>query len=389
MVLRLATVLCNSGNPRFDRMAILSRQPLGQSPKISSRILRPTYRFSNKSKKSVRHALETLEPATALETVHVRVVIKLSVMFGEHLCLVGSCEELGSWNVERAPKFQWTHGDVWVADVELPSDTSAEFKVVHVVPSTGEYIWEYTNNRVLEVPDVKEMKDGELSLTWCDESVDASMVRPVKMSSMASWDEDDEQSAAGPFSSVLDFFAEDKPVEVIGEPIEDNMNTEDSVKELMEAVDENPDTFETTLESTGYKDTSTSEVLSDGTVDMPEDYQENIENLPDTVETQGTSSLKKAATAAGMVAAGVAGAALLSGLAIDVADTAVLGAFAVAAGSAAFGTKSSGKTGDGEDEKALSKEPGTIIAAGLAAAFDQTKSKTTDVKDDTTVEENE
>ena len=390
MIVTLTTVSCPSGNPRNDRMAILSRHPLGHKPRVCPRMLGSRFITSNQNKKLTCNAVESLELATATETVHVRVQIKLSIAFGEHLCLVGSCEELGSWNVENAPKFHWTHGDVWVADVELPSGTRAEFKIVNAIPSSGVHIWEYTSNRLLEIPSVNEMKDGELILAWCDESMDSTVVKPVQMSSLASWDEaDDEQTAAGSFAPMLDFFA--------------GITMKDTIEYLEDTVDAQDSDVEPS-ESTNQLAENEVEDLLESQMDVETDIKPDSEEMPDEIvdevleepqvettiveeEEQGTSSLKKAATAAGMVAAGVAGAALLSGLAVDIADTAVLGAFGVAAGSAAFGTKPTGKTGtstngsaelDVEEDisgKALSKEPGTIIAAGLAAAFEQTTVK--------------
>lgn len=385
-------------------MSILSRQPLGQKQRESPRIFRSGFVYSKEKKQSCR-ALESLEPVMALETVHVRVVITLSISFGEHLCLVGSCEELGSWNVEKAPKFRWTHGDVWVADVELASGSRAEFKIVHAIPSTGEHIWEYTSNRILEVPGVNEMKDGELSLIWCDESTDVTVVRPVQMSSLASWDDDDDydgQSSAGPFAPVLDFFAGDTSNEITEDVIEPMLIIEEQDEESLESAEDIPkNEVEDLLESKGDIDTDMKPPSEDlSKITLPDSSEGEVDTtvVVDKVEPSATSTLKKAATAAGMVAAGVAGAALLSGLAVDVADTAVLGAFAVAAGSAAFGTKSSGKSENGsadQDEdgvssqKSLSKEPGTIIAAGLAAAFDQTTGKNTKKTQDVAAEDNE
>lgn len=357
--------------------------------------------FGTQNKKNACLAPDSVETATSLETVHVRVMITLSISFGEHLCLAGSCEELGSWNVENAPKFQWTNGDLWVVDLELPPATRAEFKIVHVIPSTGEHIWEYTCNRVLEVPDAAEMKDGEISLVWCDENTHGTVVKPIQMSTLASWDEEDIEQIApsSPFASVSEFFSYGTNK---GDPIEQPVDPQVPILESLESIEED------TVTGLAEYDEDNSVVV--GSDDISENITGNFivteENLEESSglsvpeeEKSGVSSLKKAATAAGMVAAGVAGAALLSGLAVDVADTAVLGAFAVAAGSAAFGTKTSGKpeteegtmaTSDNDKaEKALSKEPGTIIAAGLAAAFDQAQGKKVINEDNVSPEENE
>lgn len=93
---------------------------------------------------------------------------------------------------------------------------------------------------------------------------------------------------------------------------------------------------------------------------------------------------------AGAVALGVAGAAVLSALAIDVADTAILGAVAAAAGGAILSNNPSTKKSlGGEDEEGAlpadedkemepritgAGQPGVAIAAGILSAFDAGKS---------------
>jgi hypothetical protein len=44
--------------------------------------------------------------------------------------VVGDVDQLGGWELERAPHMVWTEGDVWQATVDMPSGTAAEFKFV-------------------------------------------------------------------------------------------------------------------------------------------------------------------------------------------------------------------------------------------------------------------
>jgi alpha-amylase len=52
------------------------------------------------------------------------------VDFGDQLLVVGDVDQLGGWELERAPHMVWTEGDVWQATVDMPSGTAAEFKFV-------------------------------------------------------------------------------------------------------------------------------------------------------------------------------------------------------------------------------------------------------------------
>ena len=40
--------------------------------------------------------------------------------WGQHLCLVGSIEKLGQWDVARGLEMTWSDGDLWRAEVDIP-----------------------------------------------------------------------------------------------------------------------------------------------------------------------------------------------------------------------------------------------------------------------------
>ncbi|GFH09765.1 CBM20 domain-containing protein [Haematococcus lacustris] len=83
--------------------------------------------------------------------VHVTMHQKLE--YGQVLKLVGSCKEMGQWQVEKANSMHWQEGDIWVATMQLAPGTYA-FKAV-VASSSGamEPHWEAGFNRQLEVPE--------------------------------------------------------------------------------------------------------------------------------------------------------------------------------------------------------------------------------------------
>lgn len=331
----------------------------------------------------ITRAVEDIE-ATATDVgprLQLHVSVPLSVHFGEHLRLVGSCPELGEWDVNSAPQFHWTTGDVWQLDVDFPPGLAmTEFKLVHVL-WTGDCIWEYTNNRTLDVSDMNAMKDGRVVLKWCDESQDAMTIYPEHMSTIASWDEEDTPLATG-------FDDED----AVASFIEDTMSAGEATGGNNESIEMMLDTMEEPNHTEEGEDdddelVENPDAMDEEDTDQNETKSATLETVKDNESNQ--KAFKKAATTAGMVAAGVAGAALLGGLAVDMADTAVLGAFAVAAGSAAFGPKSVKKNkettaalddtkappapseGDEEVQGRAITEPGTIIAAGLLSAFEQ------------------
>lgn len=52
--------------------------------------------------------------------VRLRLAIPYHCNFGQHLCIVGSTESLGAWNIDQGVMMEWSDGDVWSADFDLP-----------------------------------------------------------------------------------------------------------------------------------------------------------------------------------------------------------------------------------------------------------------------------
>lgn len=73
----------------------------------------------------------------------------LPVKFGEHVGVIGSTKELGSW--KKHVELVWTQ-DGWVGQLELPAETLVEFKFVIILEGGKGKTWEDGNNRVIELP---------------------------------------------------------------------------------------------------------------------------------------------------------------------------------------------------------------------------------------------
>jgi len=289
---------------------------------------------------------DSRQPSLAEQgTVHIRFVLPLSVNFGDELVLCGASEELGSWSVDSAPRFTWTNSDVWILDAELPASTRTEFKVVHVTAS-GEHVWEYTNNRVMEIPSTQTLKDGEVTLAWCDESADVA--KPRILSSMASWDEEDgsQGGSSMSFGNIFGFMSgEDE--EAAGGAAEATV-ADSELEETPETVDVPIDNM---IEKTG--DVTAEEETADEGMEEPAGAEPAIAVAETETEeplskeakkNRATAQALKNVTTAGVFLAGIGGAAALAGIAFDAAlvDTAMMG-LAVAAGGAALSSPRTSK----------------------------------------------
>lgn len=267
--------------------------------------------------------------------------VPLRVDFGEHLRLCGSDNLLGSWNVDKAPELEWTDGDVWITRMELPVGFESEFKFVHVL-ADQQVIWEdYIPNRVLRIDDT----NSQLSFQWCNYHGEVSVAEVL---------EEEEPIEPEPESGS----------EVTKTPlVEDSSNQASLVDDKVAYPEEQQIN---TVEDYGSE--------SDYTAVELDEHEEQAALPEENDEGEIQQGFKQAAKTAGMVAAGVAGAALLSTFAVDIMDGAVLSAFAVAAGGAALGSSKSSKDGDQDEGDKVTSEPGAIIAAGIASAWDTVSS---------------
>lgn len=86
----------------------------------------------------------------SLEEGLVRLSVRLDhqVEFGEHVGILGSSSELGSWKKEV--RLDWSESG-WVCDLDLNGGGSVEFKFV-ILRKDKSLKWEDGGNRALEVP---------------------------------------------------------------------------------------------------------------------------------------------------------------------------------------------------------------------------------------------
>ncbi|XP_042390095.1 phosphoglucan, water dikinase, chloroplastic-like [Zingiber officinale] len=88
--------------------------------------------------------------------IRIRVLLAHQVKFGQHVSVVGSTEELGSW--EKHVAMEWTP-DGWARDLEVRGGESVEFKFVISSGGKKDMVWERGENRALMLP-----KDGGFSM---------------------------------------------------------------------------------------------------------------------------------------------------------------------------------------------------------------------------------
>jgi serine/threonine protein kinase len=100
----------------------------------------------------------------ALDKAVLRFVVKCPTQFGQHVILIGSSEELGSWQVGRRMTFSHVEDDVpcWAVEVPMPFKTQFEYKYI-VSQGLTQMTWETGTNRKLlldqMIPGTIEIRD--------------------------------------------------------------------------------------------------------------------------------------------------------------------------------------------------------------------------------------
>lgn len=92
----------------------------------------------------------------ARKMVNVTFWMKFHVDYGQHIVLVGSMPELGSWILADGVSLTWSEGDLWNATLELPSTSVLEYKYVVVGQGGHAVSWQSGNNSVLAISDDEE-----------------------------------------------------------------------------------------------------------------------------------------------------------------------------------------------------------------------------------------
>lgn len=98
-------------------------------------------------------AMVAASEVPARRMVKVTFWMKFHVDYGQHIVLVGSMPELGSWILADAVALTWSEGDLWHATLELPSTSVLEYKYVVVGQGGHAVAWQSGNNSVLAISD--------------------------------------------------------------------------------------------------------------------------------------------------------------------------------------------------------------------------------------------
>ena len=89
--------------------------------------------------------------------------MKYQTIMGQELGVIGSLNDIGNWDQNKAQKLRWTEGNVWIKDIMYQNNTDFEFKFIFI-ESGKVKTWEDGNNRAFKFNDIKSrLENGNLN----------------------------------------------------------------------------------------------------------------------------------------------------------------------------------------------------------------------------------
>eukprot|EP00887_Chlorella_sp_A99_P001045 scaffold14.g1045.t1 len=385
---------------RGDPWAAISRHARSSSSSLAWRAGRPVAAAAPRGL-GLRLAASAAEqqptPAPVGIKLPVKFEVKLKVAFGEHLRVVGSDAALGAWEPSAGAPLAWGEGHVWSATLDLPAEASLEYKFVHIIDGRLP-VWEDAPNRCL----TPSRGIVGVSAAWNDPAV--TLVTEGSSDGAIS---DSEDLGAPAFKPVVSAAAAEEAAPL--PPPAGGLLAEGLLEDGAAALAVNnfaalaaavpppappapeaaaPPAAEEAGAEAAAEEGAAEAVAAEDAALLPAAAPSKLTD--ESGAPKGSKRLLKAVgKTAGAVAMGVAAGAVLSALAIDITDVAILGAVAAAAGGVALNSSGGGKQtaggaagavgGDANGEAgaggvaAKHSEPGIYLAAGILAAVDGAK----------------
>ena len=89
--------------------------------------------------------------------------MKYQTIMGQELGVIGSLNDIGNWDQNKAQKLRWTDGNVWIKDINYQNNTDFEFKFIFIENGKVK-TWEDGNNRSFKFNDIKSrLENGNLN----------------------------------------------------------------------------------------------------------------------------------------------------------------------------------------------------------------------------------
>ncbi|KAF7837081.1 phosphoglucan, water dikinase, chloroplastic [Senna tora] len=137
--------------PHLPNASSFFRHPISlrfHRPKPFSTLICAVASTETREEEETKEEEGEMKTKSRRDKVNLHIRLDHQVKFGEHVVILGSAKELGSW--KKSVPMSWTENG-WVCDLEFSKSGELEFKFV-ITTKDKNLIWEDGENRILKLP---------------------------------------------------------------------------------------------------------------------------------------------------------------------------------------------------------------------------------------------
>ncbi|PRQ42963.1 putative phosphoglucan, water dikinase [Rosa chinensis] len=111
--------------------------------------IKPVVCLSSKTQAELETTDAQIQETYPTKTMHVKFQLQKECSFGQHFLIVGDDPMLGLWDPERAIQMDWSDGNVWSVELDIPVGKSIQFKFI-LKGSAGNILWQPGPDRIFQ-----------------------------------------------------------------------------------------------------------------------------------------------------------------------------------------------------------------------------------------------
>ncbi|KAL6138859.1 hypothetical protein ACLB2K_064138 [Fragaria x ananassa] len=111
--------------------------------------IKPLVCLSSKTQAELETQDVQIQDSYPIKTMHVKFQLQKECSFGQQFLIVGDDPILGSWDPERAIPMDWSDGNVWSVELDIPVGKSIQFKFI-LTGDAGNILWQPGPDRIFQ-----------------------------------------------------------------------------------------------------------------------------------------------------------------------------------------------------------------------------------------------
>ncbi|PQM37900.1 uncharacterized protein Pyn_35706 [Prunus yedoensis var. nudiflora] len=133
-----------------------------------SKPVKPVICLSSKTQTELEVTDDQIQETHHTKTIHVKFQLQKECSFGQQFLIVGDDPMFGLWDPSSAIPMNWSDGNVWTVELDIPVGKSVQFKFI-LKEITGNILWQPGPDRIFQTWETKN------TITVCEDWADAEL----------------------------------------------------------------------------------------------------------------------------------------------------------------------------------------------------------------------